>query len=112
VPQTRRLLVAALAFVTLSLNPFESFAGPLQGAIHRYPPDWLTRTGPGPKRTYLGMSCGGKILMGLGIGAAIGAGYMTFVKTAYGVETSPDVAIGVPLTFGIFGTAAAYNMCR
>ena len=31
-PRTTRLLVAALAFVTLSLNPLESFAGPLQAA--------------------------------------------------------------------------------
>ena len=111
-PHTRRLLVAALAFVTLSLTPLESFAGPLQGAIHRYPPDWLTRTGPGPKVTYVGRSCGGKILMGLGIGAAIGAGYLTFLGAAYGAETSPGVAIGVPLTFGLFGAAGAYNMCR
>ena len=110
-PRTTRLLVAALAFATLSLSPLESFAGPLQGAIHKYPPDWLTRTESGPRRTYLGMSCGGKLLMGLGIGAAVGAGYLTVLR-AKGVEGTGEAAFGVPLLFGAFGTVAGYKMCR
>jgi len=110
-PLTKRLPVIALAFVTLSLSPLESFAGPLQGAIHQYPPDWLTRTRHGPRQTRLGKPCGSKLLVGLGIGAGIGAGLLTFAA-ARNVEMSGEVALGVPLVFGVFGTVAAYNMCR
>jgi hypothetical protein len=110
-PLTKRLPVIALAVVTLSLSPLESFAGPLQGAIHTYPPDWLTRTAPGPRQTHLGMSCGNKILLGLAIGAGIGAGLVT-VALARNVEIPGEAALGVPLVFGAFGTTAAYNMCR
>jgi hypothetical protein len=110
-PLTRRLLVPALAFMTLSLSPLESFAGPLQEAIHQYPPDWLTRTGRGPAQKQLGMSCGGKLLMGLGIGAAVGAGYVAFLQ-ARGAEASHEAALSIPLVFGVFGTTAAYNRCR
>jgi hypothetical protein len=95
----------------LSLSPLESFAGPLQAATHQYPPDWLTRTGRGPRQTQLGMSCGGKLLMGLSIGAAVGASYVAFLQ-ARGAEASQGAALGVPLLFGVFGTAAAYNKCR
>jgi hypothetical protein len=110
-PLTRRLLVPALAFMTLSLSPLESFAGPLQGAIHQYPPDWLTRTGRGPRQTQLGRSCGNKMLLGLVVGAGIGAGLVT-VAQARSVEMSHEAALSVPLVFGMFGTAAAYNKCR
>lgn len=110
-PRTTRLLVAALAFVTLSLNPLESFAGPLQTAMHQYPPDWLTRTGRGPRQTQIGMSCGGRLLMGLAIGGAVGAGYVAFLE-ARGAEGSRGAALGIPLLFGVFGTAGAYNSCR
>src|SRR5688572_3673391 len=78
-PLTERLLVTALALVTLSLSPLESFAGPLQGAIHTYPPDWLTRTGPRPRQTHIGMPCGSKLLLGLGIGAGVGLGFLTLM---------------------------------
>lgn len=110
-PLTRRLLIAALAFATISLSPLDSFAGPLQVAVHKVPPDWLTRTGPGPRQTQLGMSCGNKILLGLGVGAGIGAGLVTFALARNG-EMPREAALGVPLVFGVFGTAAAYNMCR
>lgn len=110
-PLTRHLLVTALALATLSFSPLESFAGPLQGAIHKYPPDWLTRTGPGPRRTYVGMSCGGKLLLGLGIGAGLGVGMLTVYKTRGG-EIPHEAALSVPLVFGVFGTAAGYNRCR
>ena len=110
-PPTKRLLVAALAFTTLSLSPLESFAGPLQAAIHQYPPDWLSRSAFGPRQTYLGMSCGGKLLTGFGIGAALGFGLLT-IGAARGGDVPREAAIGVPVVFGIFGTAAAYKRCR
>lgn len=110
-PLTRRLLVAALAFVTLSLSPVESFAGPLQSAIHQYPPDWLTRPGHGPRQTQLGKPCGSKMLLGLVVGAGIGAGLVTFAQARNG-EISGEVALGIPAVFGLLGAAAAYNTCR
>jgi hypothetical protein len=110
-PLTRRLLVAALAFAMLSLSPLESFAGPLQVAVHKYPPDWLMRTGPGPRQTRIGMSCGNTLLLGLGIGAGIGAGLLT-VAAARKVEAPREAVISVPLVLGGFGAAAGYNMCR
>jgi hypothetical protein len=107
-PLTRRLLVAALAFVILSLSPLESFAGPLQMALDKYPPDWLTRNYSRPRQTQLGMSCGGKLLLGLGIGAGIGLAMVTMSRA----DVPREAALGVPLVFGAFGTAAAYNTCR
>ena len=110
-PRTTRLLVAALAFVTLSLSPLESFAEPLQVAVHRVPPDWLTRTGAGPRQTRLGMPCGNKILLGLGIGAGAGLGLIVFHQ-ARGVEVPGEVALALPVVFGGFGSAVGYKMCR
>jgi hypothetical protein len=109
-PRTTRQLVAALTFVTLSLSPLESFAGPLQVAVHKYPPDWLTRTGHGPRQTQLGMSCAGKLLTGLGIGAGIGVGLLTLMVPRG--DISHEAALGVPLVFGVMGTAVAYKSCR
>ena len=110
-PRTTRLLVAALAFVTLSLSPLESFAGPLQVAVHRVPPDWLTRTGPGPRQSRIGMSCAGKLMTGLGIGAAFGLGLLTLRAGGDG-GVPREAFIATPLVFGVFGTAVGYNMCR
>jgi hypothetical protein len=109
-PLTRRLLVIAIACLTLSLSPLESFAGPLQVAVHKYPPDWLTRTGQGPRQTQLGMSCAGKLLTGLGIGAGIGVGLLTLMVPR--AEISREAALSVPLVFGVMGTAVGYNSCR
>ena len=107
---TTRLLVAALACVTLSLSPLESFAEPLQVAVHRVPPDWLTRTGSGPRQTRLGMSCANKILLGLGIGAGAALGLLVF-QQARGYEVPQD-ALGVPLVLGGVGSLVGYKMCR
>jgi len=108
---TTRLLVPALAFVTLSLSPLESFAEPLQVAVHKVPPDWLTRTGTGPRQTRLGMTCGNKILLGLGIGAGAGLGLLVFHQ-ARGVEVPGEVALTVPVVLGGLGSAFGYKMCR
>ena len=108
---TKRLLVTAIACLTLSLSPLESFAGPLQVAVHRVPPDWLTRTGPGARQTRLGLSCGNKLLLGLGIGAGIGAGLVTFALARNG-EMAGEAALGVPLVFGGLGAAVGYKLCR
>jgi hypothetical protein len=108
---TARLLVTALACVTLSLSPLESFAEPLQVAVHKVPPDWLTRTGTGPRQTRLGMTCGNKILLGLGIGAGAGLGLLVFHQ-ARGVEVPGEVALTVPVVLGGLGSAFGYNMCR
>ena len=109
--RTRRLLVAALAFITLSLSPLESFADPLQQAIQQYPPDWLTRTRTGPRQKQIGRPCGSKMLLGLAVGAGIGAGLVTFAQARNG-EISSEFALGMPVVFGLLGTAAAYNTCR
>lgn len=109
-PLTRHLLVTALALATLSFSPLESFAGPLQGAIHKYPPDWLTRTGPGTRQTRLGMSCGQKMLLGLGIGAGVGLGLLLSMPSDGGPPR--EAVLSVPLIFGGFGAAGAYHRCR
>lgn len=107
-PLTRRLLVAALVFATLSLSPLESFAGPLQVAVHRVPPDWLTRTDPWRRQTRVGMSCANKILLGLGIGAGAGLGMLLSVPD--GLQR--EAVISVPLLFGGVGSAIGYKLCR
>jgi hypothetical protein len=37
---------------------------------------------------------------------------MLTVYKARGGEIPHDAALSVPLVFGVFGTAAGYNMCR
>jgi hypothetical protein len=107
-PRVTRLLVAALAVITLALSPIESSAGPLQVAVHKVPPDWLSRTGPGPRQTRQGMSCAERMLVGLGIGAAAGVGLLVATPGRF----SREAAIGVPLTFGGLLAAGAYSTCR
>lgn len=107
-PLTTRLLVAALALATLSLNPLESFAGPLQAAIHNVPPDWLSRNGQWPRQTRIGMSCAGRILTGLGIGAATGFALVF----ATGGDGAAQASFGASLAFGTLGSAFGYKMCR
>jgi hypothetical protein len=110
-PPTKRLLVAALAFTTLSLSPLESFAGPLQVAVHRVPPDWLTRTNPWLRQARLSMPCGKKILLGLGIGAGAGFGMLMYGKMMDGAGLPPE-AFAVPLVTGGMGSAVGYKFCR
>jgi hypothetical protein len=110
-PRTTRLLVAALAFVTLSLNPLASFAGPLQEATQKIPADWLTRNDRLPRQIQGGMSCAGKMLFGLSIGAGVGLGLLTFLGAGH-VDFTSETTITVPLTFGVLGSAAAYKVCR
>jgi hypothetical protein len=105
---TRRLIVPALAVLMLSLSPLESFAGPLQTAVHKVPPDWLTRSEAWPRQSRLGMSCAQKILLGLGIGAGTGLGLL-----AYATGGVPrEGVVGVPVAFGAIGSAMGYKMCR
>jgi hypothetical protein len=108
VARTTRLLVTALALLTLSLNPLESFAGPLQEATQTIPPDWLTRNDRWPRQTQGGMSCAGKMLLGLGIGAGVGLGLVTYLS---GGVPGRDV-VGVSLAFGTLGSAMGYTKCR
>jgi hypothetical protein len=103
------LLVAALAFSMLSLSPRESLAGPLQEASKRVPPDWLTRSEHPPRQTRQGMSCAGKILLGLGVGAGAGLGLIAY---ASGGVPFPREGLGVSLAFGSIGGATGYKMCR
>jgi hypothetical protein len=57
------------------------------------------------------MSCGNKMLLGLGVGAGVGLGLLVF-QQARGYEVPREVGLGVPLVFGMFGSAIGYNMCR
>jgi hypothetical protein len=108
-PLAKRLLVAVLAFTTLSLSPLESFAGPLSAAVQTVPPDWLTRTGP--RYPTAGRRCGKALLKGLAIGAGAGAAYGLWMK-ANGIEEGGKVALGTTLVGGGIGTLFALRACQ
>jgi hypothetical protein len=108
-PHTKRLLVAALAFTTLSLSPLESFAGPLSTAVQAVPPDWLTRIGP--RHPTSGRSCRKALLTGLAIGAGAGAAYGLFVK-ATGVEEGGKIAVATTLMGGGIGSLFGLRACQ
>jgi hypothetical protein len=105
---TTRLLITVLALVTLSMSPRESFAGPLQDAIHGVPPDWLIQRSP--RRTHHRVSCGKKVLLGLAIGAGAGAAWGTALSQATDGGKGAIVTGGA--LFGVVGMGIGAALCR